>query len=612
MFAHPLGLLALFAVPAVLALHLYRRRFEPRPVSALFLWRAEDTQPVSGRKRERLVRSASLWCELLASLALALCFAGPRASCSASRSEHLVVVLDSSASMAATLEGISAAERAVTLVRSRIDALPRGSRVTLVKSGARPALIAGPAAFPSEASARLAEWSPRGAGHDLHPALALGLELAGEGRVLLVTDRFEPEAYPPRVELVSVGQPSDNWAIVHAVRTREARRGEAARERAFLTFASYARAPRALEVRLSAAGRELARHQVELAARDRAHLAFDVPEGIAELEVRIPEDALAIDNVVQLVPPAPRTLALHSTLGAEWEQALGLADPGERNIARWLALVPQATAADALDTAHLALTRGPELGAASWNLSFEPQGSARRDLIGPFLVERGHPVLNGLTLDGVVWSIDPELALAGIPLVLAGNQPILTEERRGARVLWRINLDPTRSSLQRSPDWPILLANLAEARRAELSGPVRTNLVVGESLRYRPGSELAGDEREKLALYVLAGPRGAPEAARREVQALEEVIVDGLDAAGLYELSHAGRTVATFALSFVDSAESDLSTALPGKRDSEDANAAVDTALSWFEYALLALALAALLFDWWFLQRGLRAASAGA
>jgi hypothetical protein len=90
------------------------------------------------------------------------------------------------------------------------------------------------------------------------------------------------------------------------------------------------------------------------------------------------------------------------------------------------------------------------------------------------------------------------------------------------------------------------------------------------------------------------------------------VIVDGLDAAGLYELSHAGRTVATFALSFVDSAESDLSTALPGKRDSEDANATVDSALSWFEYALLALALAALLFDWWFLQRGLRAASAGA
>ena len=40
MFQSPLGLLALLGVPAVVLLHLFRRRFERRPVSALFLWEA--------------------------------------------------------------------------------------------------------------------------------------------------------------------------------------------------------------------------------------------------------------------------------------------------------------------------------------------------------------------------------------------------------------------------------------------------------------------------------------------------------------------------------------------------------------------------------------------
>ncbi|HXS81883.1 MAG TPA: BatA and WFA domain-containing protein, partial [Methylomirabilota bacterium] len=193
MFANPLGLLALLAVPAVVALHLYRRRFEPRPVSALFLWGADDRAPVAGRKREPLRTSVSFWCELLAVALLALAFSGPRSGCAAGHSEHLVVVLDSSASMGAVAEGKSTRERALELIAERIDGLGRGSRVTLVQSGPRPSLVAGPAAFPAEAREALAQWVPGAAHHDLQPAVALALQFAGEARVTLVTDHYEPE-----------------------------------------------------------------------------------------------------------------------------------------------------------------------------------------------------------------------------------------------------------------------------------------------------------------------------------------------------------------------------------------------------------------------------------
>lgn len=614
MFAYPLGLLALLAVPGVIALHLYRRRFEPRQASGLFLWHVEDRQPVAGRKREPLVRSVSFWCELLAALALALAFSGPRSSCSASEAEHLVVVLDSSASLGAMVEGRSVRERALEVVRERIDALPRGSRVTLVRSGPRPMLVAGPAAFPGEARERLAEWKPLAARHDLQPALALGLELSGGGRVVVVSDQFEPESFPQTVELVSVGEPADNWAIVHAVRSREARADAGVVEKAFLSLASYARAPKELTLVVTTAGGELLRRKVDIGARDRAHLSFELPAGTGLIEVRIDDDALALDNRVSLVPPAPRTLALHSTLGDEWDRALGLSAPGDPNLERWLALVPQSTAAGSLDGAHLVLSQGDELGRASWNLAFEPLGAARKDLIGPFLAERGHRALQGVTLEGLVWSADPDLALPGAPLVSAGNLALLTEERAGARVLWHINLDPLRSSIQRSPDWPILLANLAELRREELPGPERTNVHVGESLKYRPGAESARVERKDDAtplLYTLRGPLGTPEEREREVAALEQVVVDGLEEPGLYELHFGAERVAQFALSFADAAESDLSTALAGRREATLGNASVESALSWIEVLLLALTATALIVDW-FVLRGSARTFAGA
>jgi hypothetical protein len=508
--------------------------------------------------------------------------------------------------MSAVMDGAARRDRALELVRERIGALARGSRVTLVRSGPRPSLLAGPAAFPSEAGERLEAWQPLAARHDLQPALALALELAGGGKVLVVTDHYEPDAWPDSVELASVGAPADNACIAHAARSRELGADGRVADKAFLTIANYSRAARRVSVAASAGERKIATKELELEPRGRAHLSFEVPEGAGVIEVRLPPDALALDDRALLAPPASRTIALASALDEETERALGLAGPGERNLDRWLGVVPLSIDAGSPAQAHLVLARGAVDAPAAWSFVFEAQGEPRRDLIGPFLGERGHPLLEGATLEGLVWSIDPELALPGAPIVCAGNVPILTEERSGERITWHANLDPARSSLQRSPDWPILLANMAELRRAVLPGPERTNLSVGESLRYRPGSEVPPEARVATLVYELEGPLGEPNSAKREAPAIEEVVVDGLEEPGLYSLSYAGREVAQFALSFSDAAESDLTAARSGARPSELALAALESEMSWIELALIVLALAAIGLDWYVLQRALR------
>src|SRR5512145_3290670 len=100
MFATPLGLIALIAVPAIIAIHLFRRRFPDRPVAGLFLWQLIRQAPEGGGRIDRLPVTTSLLLECLAALALALILGGARCS-PAGVSQHLVVLLDDSASMAA-------------------------------------------------------------------------------------------------------------------------------------------------------------------------------------------------------------------------------------------------------------------------------------------------------------------------------------------------------------------------------------------------------------------------------------------------------------------------------------------------------------------------------
>ena len=79
-FTTPLGLLALLSVPAIVAIHLFRRRFPPRQVAGLFLWQSARQVPQGGGRLDRLPITASLLLECLAALALSLILAGARLS----------------------------------------------------------------------------------------------------------------------------------------------------------------------------------------------------------------------------------------------------------------------------------------------------------------------------------------------------------------------------------------------------------------------------------------------------------------------------------------------------------------------------------------------------
>ena len=97
-------------------------------------------------------------------------------------------------------------------------------------------------------------------------------------------------------------------------------------------------------------------------------------------------------------------------------------------------------------------------------------------------------------------AVDPP---PGLPLVLAGERALLSEESSAGGTRITLNLDPKRSNLPTSPDWPIFISNLMEHVRARLPGPAAVNVRLGELLLFRNP-----DGPEAVASLVLVDPRG--------------------------------------------------------------------------------------------------------
>ena len=518
MFATPIGLLALLAIPAIVAIHLFRRRFPVRSVAGLFLWQARRRTPEGGGRIAKLPITWSLLLECLAALALALILAGARLS-PTEVSRHLVVLLDHSASMAAVnAQGESARDRAVRRILAEIERLPASARVTFVQSGDRPAVLVGPAALAVEAAGALASWHPDAPHHSLALGLRLARELAGTTGALMVISDVTPET---RGEehfqgglWISAGQALTNVGITAAQRTRVPEEG---RSVVSLTLLNTAATPSQRRLSVSAGDKEALARDIDVPP-GVSSVTVPLPAGLPTVRVSLSGDALTRDDQVMLAESRPQIVGVDNQLpegrGRQaLEKALAAVTGVTTSAMGHLVFVDGATIAQPGTPGawRIGFGRAP----ASWAAAGAPQ-----DFAGPFVLEKRHPLLSGVTLGGVVWAgAVPVTASAVHPIVSAGDRALIalaaasaTMSRADPAILF--NIDLTETNLIRAPDWPILISNLVEMRRLGLPGPERWNYRIGEWVRARL-------EREpKAPLRVRCGPVERPLPAGRQLEFL--------------------------------------------------------------------------------------------
>ncbi len=595
-FATPLGLLALLAIPTIIAIHLLRRRFPPRSVAGLFLWQTIKQAPAEGRKIGPLPITTSLILECLAALALALILAGARLD-SADISRHLVVLLDDSASMAAVnSRGESARDRAVRRVLQEIDALGRSARVTVVLSGDRPAVLVGPAAYAIEAREALEGWRPDAVDHSLALGLRLARELAGQtGSLLIVSDQTSDvrgQDDIARALWVAVGEPLANIGITAAERSIVPEEGRGAIS---LTLANNSTAVVKRKVTVTADGKAVATRDLDVPS-GVSSVNLPIPPGLPAVAVALDNDALARDNAVTLAEPRPRIVGVENRLGE---------GRGRDALDKALGAVTGVTPSS---TAHIVFADSSEFAATvqpgSWRVLFgAPPQSWRAagdaaDFAGPFILEKRNPLLLGVTLGGVVWTGAVPVSRSAVhPLASAGDQVLIgvpAEDSTTTDSTFFFNLDLQRTNLIRAPDWPILVSNLIEMRRRTLPGPERWNYRVGEWVRVR----LPNEPQAPVRIRGIGQERTLPPGRVLEFVAPSP--------GGLLQIVEGDRVLYELGVNFLDESESDLrrqASAETGNLGGADVRAESGPASDPLFWILLTVAGAVVLTNWTLLSR---------
>ena len=519
-FGFPLGFLALAAMAPIVAAYFLRRRQLPRQVSALFLWRSPSQRAQAGPKLERFSREASLALELLAVVAAALFLAELRCGGEVPR-RHLVVVVDGGLSLSARSGAGTVADR----VREAVAKLAKeedAAALTVVETGVKPTVLAGPQVETSRALAQLEAWRPAQPAHDFAPALLMARELANArgARLWFFTDGPLPEGtvLPPEVRAHSVGAAADNLALVTA--QRHDLGGVAA---ITVRVSNFGKTTQKVPVRFSAPPVEQTQ-TVELQPGGSAVVRVGLKTAAA-VTVVLPDDALADDSTVVLLPAPTPQLAVATLAGVD------------ASLEHFFAIAPGLTR-----TPPAALTFGPPGTRAQVTLGTT---GALKSFVGPFFTQKGNPLLSDVELSGVVWTAGSNPA--GRALVTAGDAVLVAEEDDGTL---HLNLALERSNVQRTAAWPVLLSNIVQRARLRSPGLPRRHLMLGEDV---PVVTEAG------AKWSLSGPDGR----ERPILVAGAVVLPALPSAGIWRLLKDGRELDALAVLPLDPRESDLRTRGP-------------------------------------------------
>ncbi|HSG71281.1 MAG TPA: VWA domain-containing protein, partial [Planctomycetaceae bacterium] len=421
-FANPWGLLGLLSLPAIVAIHLYHHRYPPLLVSGLHLWGVEMKVTTAGRKRERLPITSSLLLELLAALLISLTLANPTFG-ELGRVTHLVVVLDNSASMQASPpDQPSFRNQAAVVLQERIEALGRDAVVTLMTTGRRVKKLIGPASW-EDAKLALAEWVPVETSHDFQPAWDRASQVAeGNGEILFLTDQLPGDHVKPpdEMEIVSLGRKLENVGFTSARWNfdTESRIGSL-----FMRIANYGRTSQEVGIRGTAGEQELFAKKTTLSAGESAPIELPVPGGIGQIKVELysADDALPVDNIVTLIEPRVRSVKValdlpedHSARGPLEKVLSALRDVQiDRSENANLIVGPAAQLPPSQEDLWW-------LGVGPFDPSDEGQANAV-DLLGPYLLEKQHLLLDGVVLGGVVWGGVQKPPYDLVPVVSSGQ-----------------------------------------------------------------------------------------------------------------------------------------------------------------------------------------------
>ena len=507
--ANPGALWGLLLIPLILLLYVLRTERRRLPWSNVRLWRGLGEE-LEARRNWRPPRRSLLLALQLAFVAVGvLALAGPILLRPA-EGEHLIVVLDASASLGANDVAPARFAAAQALALERLARLAPGDRATVIRAGAEARPLVEAVSAPL-ARAAVQDAAVSQAPGDLRTALLLagaaGATPAGNPRVVVFTDGAFTAAAGGRpgwpavagelaapVEYVVVGRGDANVAVTALALRRPPNGGPTA---GYARVSNLGSAPAAVPARLLADNLPLQNRRLDLAPGASEELTFALPPGTRTVALQLDaSDLLAADNRAEARAPASgdRAVTLVSAQPDLLARALR-ALPG----VRVTTVAPDDYAGAAL--APLVVFDGflPRVLPAADAIVVNPPAGALEvlgEVPAPAILsyDRGHPLLDAI--DPAALQISKILQLRAPawtnPVLWSADGPALLEGTNGGRRVVILAFDPRASNLPRLRAFPLLLANaLDRLGWGEREGTVAT----GQAVRLPPNAGRPGGGR---------------------------------------------------------------------------------------------------------------------
>jgi hypothetical protein len=313
-FLAPLALLGLLFIPAVVAMYLLKLRRNEQVVPSTLLWQRLMADVEANAPWQRLRRSLLLLLQLLLVALLAVLAARPFLERPAGLARDLVLVIDTSASMAATDISPNRLEAAKGLASDALRDLPAGGKVSVIAAGRTARVVVNGTSDLGRVRAAIDELQVSPATGDLADALRLANALAarsGDAQVLVATDAAlatQPTVHLDHpVSVLQVGRERRNQAIV-ALAVRTAPSGVT--RSVFVSVANLDIENASRRIELWGDGVLLEARDIFLDPQTRSEVIIDdVPAQVAVVEVRLTgetSDLLAVDDRAWAIVPPDR------------------------------------------------------------------------------------------------------------------------------------------------------------------------------------------------------------------------------------------------------------------------------------------------------------------
>lgn len=490
-FLAPLAFALLALIPVIIALYLLKLRREERTVSSTFLWQRMVRDVEANAPWQKLRRNILLLLQLLLLIALIFALARPYVLTTGIAGRNLILIVDRSASMAATDANGTRLEAAKAEALRLIDQLPDGGRATIIAIGGQMEVPVSASTDRRELRRAIEGLTIRnGGGSDLTQALGLAGALAArefDSEVAIISDGQvtlpEQATLPVPVRFFPIGSRGDNVAI-SALVLQPGPGGQML----FAQATNYGAAPTQRRMVIELDGAIFNAYDLTLNPGEERSIVAEVPATVRQAVARLDgADALPLDDRAWAVSPGAdrATVRLVSDGNRFLETAFGLL-PGVQ-----VTTVPTTTTTFT-DTVALTVLDGvtPD-PLPPGNLLFV--GPLRSTELFSVTGELEFPVLRPATgneplLRNVAVSEVNVLRAAQIPkpvwartIIDSDGGPILLAGEQGGRRVAVLGFALYNSDLPLQVAFPVLIANLV-GYLAPGQG--------GEAVQHAPGEPL--------------------------------------------------------------------------------------------------------------------------